>query len=176
MKFIKIRGIRLAIENCAPGFIPNSPEIACDVEKLESANWPRVCKTVPAASWMYPGDGYGGMAYYDPVWDEEALAGARAYVDGVVARLRAADVEADGAARQERLVAESIVQAADAAESDLIVMSTRALTGPARAILGSTADAVVRAAHCPVLLIHRQEAAGEVFSEFAPEAIAVAPL
>jgi nucleotide-binding universal stress UspA family protein len=149
---------------------------AVELSRTTGASLKLLEVAVPAASWMYPGDGYGGMAYYDPVWDEEALAGARAYVDGVVARLRAADVEADGAARQERMVAESIVQAADAAESDLIVMSTRALTGPARAILGSTADAVVRGAHCPVLLIHRQEAAGEVFSEFAPEAIAVAPL
>jgi hypothetical protein len=36
-------------------------------------------------------------------------------------------------------------------------MSTQALTGPARALLGSVADAVVRAAHCPVLLLHRAE-------------------
>jgi hypothetical protein len=41
---------------------------------------------------------------------------------------------------------------------DLIVMSTRALTGPARALLGSVADAVVRTSHCPVLLLHRADA------------------
>jgi nucleotide-binding universal stress UspA family protein len=55
-------------------------------------------------------------------------------------------------------VAEAIVQAADTGNADLIVMSTRALTGPGRALLGSTADAVVRAADCPVLLIHRTQA------------------
>jgi nucleotide-binding universal stress UspA family protein len=51
-------------------------------------------------------------------------------------------------------VAEAIVNAAESAGADVIVTSTRALTGPARALLGSTADAVVRTSHCPVLLIH----------------------
>jgi nucleotide-binding universal stress UspA family protein len=118
----------------------------------------------PASNWMYSGDAYG-MSYYDPAWDEETLASARAYVDAVVARVRAANIDVDGEARQEPLVAGAIVAAADTATSDLIVMSTRALTGPARAILGSTADAVVRTAHCPVLLIHRNETP----SEFEPE-------
>jgi nucleotide-binding universal stress UspA family protein len=34
-------------------------------------------------------------------------------------------------------------------------MSTHALTGPARTILGSVADAVVRTSPCPVLLVKR---------------------
>jgi hypothetical protein len=38
-------------------------------------------------------------------------------------------------------------------------LSTQALTGPATALLGSVADAVVRRAHCPVLLVHRGNAA-----------------
>jgi nucleotide-binding universal stress UspA family protein len=124
---------------------------------------------VPVSTWVYAGDPYGGMAYYDPAWDEEALAGARTYVDGVVKRLRAAKVQAEGEARQERLVPETIVQAAEAGNADLIVMSTRALTGPARALLGSTADAVIRAAHCPVLLIHRTPAAEKATGEFEPD-------
>ena len=123
----------------------------------------------PASNWVYAGDAYGDMAYYDPAWDEEALASARSYVDAVVARVRAANVDVEGEARQEPLVAGAIVVAADTANCDLIVMSTRALTGPARAILGSTADAVVRGAHCPVLLIHRDTTADEQPSEFEPE-------
>jgi nucleotide-binding universal stress UspA family protein len=111
-------------------------------------------------TWVYAGDAYGGMAYYDPAWDEETLASARAYVDGIVSRLRAAGLAVDGEARQEREVAETIVHVAEEATADLIVMSTQALTGPARALLGSVADAVVRHAHCPVLLGHRVEAAG----------------
>ena len=149
---------------------------AVQLSRITGASLKLLEVAVPAASWMYPGDGFGGMAYYDPAWDEEALAGARAYVHWVVSRLHAAHVDGEGEARQERMVAEAIVQSADSAESDLIVMSTRALTGPARAILGSTADAVVRAAHCPVLLIHRDDGADEVFGEFEPETAAVAPL
>jgi nucleotide-binding universal stress UspA family protein len=118
---------------------------------------------VPVATWLYAGDVYGTMAYYDPAWDEEALASAQSYVEGMVSRLRAANVEADGEARQERFVAEAIVDAAAKTDADLIVMSTRALTGPARALLGSTADEVVRRAQCPVLLTHRTDA-----SEGAP--------
>ena len=123
----------------------------------------------PASNWVYAGDAYGGMSYYDPVWDEELLASARSYVDAVVARVRAANVDVEGEARQEPLVAGAIVVAADTANCDLIVMSTRALTGPARAILGSTADAVVRTADCPVMLIRRDSGADKAPCEFEPE-------
>jgi len=54
-----------------------------------------------------------------------------------------------------RSVAESIIKTADEVDDDLIVMSTHALTGPARALLGSVADAVVRNAHRPGLLPRR---------------------
>ena len=49
--------------------------------------------------------------------------------------------------------AETIVEAADAADADLIVMCTRGRTGPARALLGSVADKVRRTAHHGVVLI-----------------------
>ena len=142
---------------------------AVELARTTSASLKLLEVSQPASNWVYAGDAYGGMSYYDPAWDEETLTSARAYVDAVVARVRAANVDVEGEARQEPLVAGAIVGAADAAESDLIVMSTRALTGPARAILGSTADAVVRAAHCPVLLIHRDTGADETPSEFEPE-------
>jgi nucleotide-binding universal stress UspA family protein len=125
--------------------------------------------SVPVATWLFAGDAYGGMSYYDPAWDEEALASARTYVAGVVKRLRGANIAAEGEARQDALVADSIVRAADTATADLIVMSTRALTGPARALLGSTADAVVRAAHCPVLLVQRTAETAGVVGEFEPK-------
>jgi nucleotide-binding universal stress UspA family protein len=123
---------------------------------------------VPLTSVVYAGYGYGGMTYYDPAWDEEALSSARTYVQGLVARLRAANLKAEGEACQGPLVAEAVVSAADAANADIIVMSTRALIGPARAVLGSTADAVVRTAHCPVLLVHRSDAARDATEEVLP--------
>jgi len=65
--------------------------------------------------------------------------------------------EAEDEARQAPNVAETIVAVAEEGAADLIVMSTQALTGAARALLGSVADAVVRSAHCPVLVVHRAE-------------------
>jgi nucleotide-binding universal stress UspA family protein len=59
-------------------------------------------------------------------------------------------------------VADAIVERASEQACDLIVMSSHALTGIARAVLGSVADAVVREADCPVLVIH---AADQVAAE-----------
>jgi nucleotide-binding universal stress UspA family protein len=114
---------------------------------------------VPMPTWAYAGDPFGAVAYYDPAWDEESLAAAKAYVGGIVARMQRAGLAVEGQARQERDVADTIVNVAEQVKADLIVMSTQALTGPARALLGSVADAVVRTAHSPVLLVHRSEAA-----------------
>jgi nucleotide-binding universal stress UspA family protein len=97
-----------------------------------------------------------GPVYYDPAWDDEALTAANTYVQGLTTRLRQAGVEADGDARMAPDIPSSIVKAADEHTSDLIVMSTHALTGIQRAVLGSVADAVVRAAACPVLLLRRR--------------------
>ena len=51
----------------------------------------------------------------------------------------------------------TIERVADQTDTDLIVMSTHALTGPARILIGSTADALVRTARRPVLLVRRPE-------------------
>jgi nucleotide-binding universal stress UspA family protein len=98
---------------------------------------------------------YTGMAYCDPAWDEETLASAATYVAALVKRLQSAGLVASGETRMAADVAGTICAVAEQDTADLIVMSTQALTGPARALLGSVADAVVRTAHCPVLLIHR---------------------
>jgi nucleotide-binding universal stress UspA family protein len=97
-----------------------------------------------------------GPVYYDPAWDDEALAAAQTYVNGLMTRLRKAGVEAEGDARMAPEIPGTIVQAANEHTSDLIIMSTHALTGIQRAILGSVADAVVRTAECPVLLLRRR--------------------
>ena len=119
--------------------------------------------------------GYGGLAYYDPAWDDEALASANTYVTSLVARLQEAGLQASGEARESREVAGAIVKAADESGADLILMSTHALTGVARAVLGSVADCVVRKANCPVLLVHRVESgsAGSEPNQTAGERLAV---
>lgn len=56
--------------------------------------------------------------------------------------------------------AEQVVALASRAEVDLIVMGSHGHTALARLLLGSVAEAVVRRAHCPVLIL-RLPAAGK---------------
>lgn len=51
-------------------------------------------------------------------------------------------------------IADAIVEFGRRHHADLIAMSTHGRTGPARWVLGSVADRVVRGAGIPVLLIH----------------------
>jgi nucleotide-binding universal stress UspA family protein len=92
----------------------------------------------------------------DPAWDEEARLSAQTYVDGLAARLRSGGLTVETEVCIAPSVADAIADIAEARGIDLIVMSTEALTGAARAVLGSVADAVVRAARCPVLLLRRE--------------------
>jgi nucleotide-binding universal stress UspA family protein len=111
--------------------------------------------SVPLSMQVYAAYEYGGLAYFDPDWDEEALSAARTYVESLAKRVRESGIGVDGQAQMAPDVARTIVEVAHSSVADLIVMSTQALTGPARALLGSVADAVVRTADCPVLLVHR---------------------
>jgi nucleotide-binding universal stress UspA family protein len=107
---------------------------------------------------------FAGGVYLDPAWDEEALAAARRYVSGLADRLRRDGLRADGMAVAGEValpgtsVADGLMRAAEGLGADLIVMSTHAHTGAARVLLGSVADAVVRNAHRPVLLVRRVSA------------------
>jgi nucleotide-binding universal stress UspA family protein len=125
-----------------------------------SINVVQVVVPIPMHVYAAPYD-YAGAASYDSAWDDDALASARVYLDAVAARLRGLGLSVDAESRMAPGVAEAIVEIAEQASADLIVMSTQALTGPARALLGSVADAVVRTSHCPVLLVHRAEARQE---------------
>jgi nucleotide-binding universal stress UspA family protein len=92
--------------------------------------------------------------YIESEWEEEHRGSAQAYVD----HLAAAHVRAGYVTSGQAVigpVARSIVECAQSADADLIVMSSHALTGPARTVLGSIADEVVRAADRPVLLIRQ---------------------
>jgi nucleotide-binding universal stress UspA family protein len=106
-------------------------------------------------------NGYGRGLYFDPAWDDEALEAAKRYTAGLAQRLRSTGARAEGLAvlggvlAPSTAVVEAIVAEADRVDADLIVMSTHAHTGVARLLLGSTADALVRTSHRPVLLVHR---------------------
>jgi nucleotide-binding universal stress UspA family protein len=94
--------------------------------------------------------------YIDPEWEEEHRLAAQAYLDRLASALERAGYHASGQAVIGR-VAESIAEQAQVTGADLIVMSTHALTGPARGLLGSVADEVVRTADRGVLLVRRPQ-------------------
>jgi nucleotide-binding universal stress UspA family protein len=108
----------------------------------------------PVPAWSYDtGAPVEAREYADPVLlDRAALADARQYVSMLAKQLenqhspvRTLAVVGD--------VATTIKRTADEIAADLIVMRTRGRTGAARAVLGSVADAVVRSAAAPVLLL-----------------------
>src|SRR5438105_14586713 len=105
---------------------------------------------------MYGAVGYGPVMYIDPAWDEEALRSAQTYVDGLSGRLQTSGLQVESKAVRGE-VAATIDAVAEETNADMVVMSTHALTGPARAVLGSVADSVVRTSHRPVLLVRRPD-------------------
>ena len=110
---------------------------------------------VPIPAYIYGAYAFNGATYVDPAWDDEARQSAQTYLDALAARLRTSGLAVETQVCIAPSVAEAIGDIAEARGIDLIVMSTEALTGAARAVLGSVADAVVRTARCPVLLERR---------------------
>jgi nucleotide-binding universal stress UspA family protein len=77
---------------------------------------------------------------------------AKKYVGVIEAELKAAGFRVSMLLRVGS-VAETILGVAEEAKADLIAMSTHGRTGPARWLLGSVAEKVVRNSNVPVLLI-----------------------
>ena len=113
---------------------------------------------VPASTYFVHASAVQTPLYLDPRWDEDAMSGARAYVESLASHISGEGLQCDGEVLMEDAVAEAIVRSADEQHADLIVMSSEAHTGAARAILGSVTDAVVRNATRPVLVLRRAAA------------------
>jgi nucleotide-binding universal stress UspA family protein len=129
---------------------------AVGLARATSARLVLVDVVPPTPVWMYGGVGLVPQIYVDPAWEEEALRSAETYVEGLCRRLRAGGLQVEANALRGE-VAPTIDAVAEQTDADLVVMSTHALTGPARAVLGSVADSVVRTSHRPVLLVRRTE-------------------
>lgn len=97
----------------------------------------------------------------NPEWEDVMRQGAQGALDAIVRDLLLHGIPARGCAVVGP-IAETIAAKADEIGADLIVMGTRALIGPRRALFGSVADAVVCTAARPVLLIRQSEQAGSV--------------
>jgi nucleotide-binding universal stress UspA family protein len=96
-----------------------------------------------------------GSVSLDPSWEQDGLCAAQTYVDGLSDRLRRHGLEVEGRARLGE-PATTIIDMARDVDADLVVMSTHARTGLARAVLGSVTDRVVSSADRPVMVIpHR---------------------
>jgi nucleotide-binding universal stress UspA family protein len=93
-----------------------------------------------------------------PTW-EAARQDATAMMQRIVERLRRRGFAASGRAVLGH-VPGAIVATASEVQADMIVMSTHALAGPARGLLGSVASGVVRDAGRPVLLVRRARRSG----------------
>ncbi|HUG56046.1 MAG TPA: universal stress protein [Candidatus Limnocylindrales bacterium] len=98
-------------------------------------------------------DPSGGAVFVDmtPLWEKDR-AEARAYLEAAAAELRGRGIDAD-ARHAEGDAAAEIQRLARELPADLVVMSTRGQGGLKRLVLGSVADAVVRGAVAPVLLL-----------------------
>lgn len=126
--------------------------IALDLARRTGGSIRFVRVHIPAVPLVAVGDFSG--AFYDPSWDEELRRVEREYLESIVARSRElvpgylSSLLLEGGQ-----VAERIEAAAADYEADLVVMTTHGSGGSALAWLGSVADAVVRRASHPTLVL-----------------------
>jgi nucleotide-binding universal stress UspA family protein len=80
---------------------------------------------------------------------------AEGSMDDLVAKVAARGANVRGRVVMEH-AARAILDEAERVLADLIVMGTRGLSGLEHLVLGSTAERVIRMAHCPVLTIRRE--------------------
>ena len=78
--------------------------------------------------------------------------GAEAAMNRLVEDVAAKGVDVSGRVAMDH-ASRAILEEAERMLADLIVMGTRGLTGLEHLVLGSTAEKVLRLAHCPVLTV-----------------------
>ena len=100
---------------------------------------------------------FDGAELEDPVLEEEAAGlseqRAREVLDAAVEKVRSAGTTVAQAHLRAGGVPHEIVALAEDIGAGLIVMGSRGHGGIRRALMGSVSDAVVRHAHCPVLVV-----------------------
>ena len=105
----------------------------------------------------------GGAELEDPVLEEdlEGLSERRAQqvLDAAAEKVQSAGARVAQAHLREGGVPHEIVALAEELGVGLVVVGSRGRGGIRRALMGSVSDAVVRHAHCPVLVVRRQESA-----------------
>jgi nucleotide-binding universal stress UspA family protein len=122
---------------------------------LLATDLPRVLLTTGAAP--------GGTPLAVPVINPKPIVegerrAAAGYLDAVAERLRAGGLTVE-CEQPNGPAAETIVEGARRLGADLIAMTTHGRGGLGRLVYGSVADAVLRSAPCPVLLVRVSEGA-----------------
>jgi nucleotide-binding universal stress UspA family protein len=102
---------------------------------------------------------------FDETLDREWRERDRAYLDAVVERLAAVAAAPPSSALLDGPVADAVSRHAAATGADLLVMATHGRGPLARFWLGSVADALVRQASVPVLLVQPKEGAPDLARE-----------
>jgi len=93
-----------------------------------------------------------------PMIDMDELTNeAQTYLEGKAEELRAGGLNVYAAVVEDDNVADAIVAYAQKITADLIVKSTHGRGGLSRLVFGSVAEAVLRKAPCPILLIRAEE-------------------
>ena len=118
----------------------------------------------------------GGSAYLS-VNSDELLKAAKAYLAELAAQLVPKEL-LDQTVVVEGNPAFEVISTAESLQADLIVLSTKGRSGLKRVFLGSTAERIVRHAHCSVLTVRRQPDAPEkpVYPERLPWRRILVPL
>ncbi|MDQ3834211.1 MAG: universal stress protein [Actinomycetota bacterium] len=103
----------------------------------------------------------GGVAWEDPTLLEQLQRQFEQMSHRVLETEAEKVREAGGKVTQAHLrmgkAAAEIVDLAEELGAGLVVVSSRGLGGITRALMGSVSDSVVRHAHCPVLVVRREE-------------------
>ena len=94
-----------------------------------------------------------GYPFFDAELEQELEQQARMRLDTEVKKIRSAGGAVAEAHLRRGAAAAEIVDLAEEIGAGLIVMGSRGLGGIRRALMGSVSDAVVRHAHCPVLVV-----------------------
>jgi nucleotide-binding universal stress UspA family protein len=123
--------------NIVLGYLPSPPALAAVERAIHYARLEGAHLTVVAT-----GD------YGDPVVADESD------IDALAAQLTAAGVEHDIRRPEDGLAAEeSILAVADEVDADLIVIGVRRRSPVGKLLTGSTAQAILLGADCPVLAV-----------------------
>jgi len=87
-----------------------------------------------------------------PAFDAAAAAAEKSYLDGVLAQLKGAGVNASLEIR-EGAIAETILATARELNVNLIAMSTHGRTGLRRMLMGSITEGIIKSSPVPVLVV-----------------------